>query len=144
MPREPRLRAGESAEHGASAQLERLDRSVGESVPQGPAVRRVPQDAGPTMEAVSQTGLAPAAEEGVDLPPELDDELNEGYDEELFAPSREPDLPVTDGVPFGPGADFIPRASEDDRSFMLRVARELEGSGIGGLEPYIRAIREGR
>lgn len=70
-------------------------------------------------------------------------DLNNGYDEALFGPTMRPSEPLTTGAPFGPGANFIPRPDEDDRSFTLRVADTLEASGSARLAPYIAKLRFG-
>jgi hypothetical protein len=136
MPRPgqtPPIRANEDAPHGASAALERMatDRGAPPPVPS--------PDAGPAATQPSGRAARGTPAEA----PTGEGELNEGFDEALFAPSGRPDEPITEGMPFGPGSSFRQQPDEDDRSFMLRVAADLEASGSSALSPFIRKIRRG-
>jgi len=67
-----------------------------------------------------------------------------GYDEALFGPTWRPEEPITHGAPFGPGRSFVILPYEDERSFVLRVADQLEHSDQGGaLGRYIAKLRAG-
>lgn len=121
-------RAPADAEHGATAELQR----VAGAIPARPAPQ--PQ--------ARQVSAQPPSE-----PVQLTDDLNDGYDAVLFGPSQRPDEPITEGAPFGPGSNFVPRPFEDDRAFMLRVADEIERSPGGqtpSLAAYTEDIRRGR
>ncbi len=125
MPRPgqtPPIRAGAEAPHGTSAGLARLASSVPDQPPLGPPGS--PENEGPAGGPVQ--------------------ELNDGYDEVIMSPTSRPDEPITAGAPFGPGPNFVRLPSEDDRTFMLRVADELSTSDAPSLGPYIAKIREGR
>ncbi len=61
-----------------------------------------------------------------------------------MAPSSRPEEPITAGAPFGSGPNYVRLSSEDERTFMLRVAEDLEASGTPGLGDYVAKIREGR
>lgn len=117
MPRPGQIvpRAPEGSEHGATAALQRLAGAV-----------RVPRETRA-------------------LPVEIEDDLNDGYDEALFAGSARPDEPITAGAPFGPGPLALRRSLETDRAYMLRIADILERSSVSReLAAYIEAIRAGR
>lgn len=90
-------------------------------------------------------GGSSSAGRGPDVPPAEDPnaDLNDGYDDALFGPTMRPTEPLTHGAPFGPGANFVPRPDEDNRSFSLRVADELEATGSAALAPYIAKLRFG-
>lgn len=79
------------------------------------------------------------------LPPEdqADVDLNDGYDEALFAPSKRPNEPVTAGVGFGPGINYRQSDTEDDRTFMLRVADDLDRTGSASTKRLVSKIRNG-
>lgn len=56
--------------------------------------------------------------------PEVGDDL----DAEFLGPTRYPNRPITNGAPFGPGADFVAMPDESDQQFLGRVAeRMLQG-----------------
>lgn len=56
--------------------------------------------------------------------PEVGDDL----DAEFLGPTRYPNRPLTNGAPFGPGADFVALPNESDQQFLGRVAeRMLQG-----------------
>jgi hypothetical protein len=58
-------------------------------------------------------------------PPEVADAANEF----LFArPTDHPEVPVTNGLPFGDGASYVQYANEDERSMRERVANTLAAS----------------
>lgn len=44
------------------------------------------------------------------------------FDGVLFSGTDHPDEPVTHGMPFGPGADFLDGQKEGDAAFLRRVA----------------------
>lgn len=116
------MRAPEDAPFGTGAELRRLAGTVRERPPR---VRPVPT-------------RGPAVAER----PEQD--LNDGYDEKLFAPTERPDEPITAGAPFGPGPTFVPLPQETTRSFAIRVAQMLEESPqADALRPYIERLRAG-
>lgn len=124
MPRPEQIipSAGEGAPHGADAELMRLAGAVPEPDP-APA-----EDADlfvPSRSGVAEEDFADLTFEEAPAPLE---ELNPGFDELLFGATQRPDEPLEAGLPFGPGPSFTPRPAEDDRSFMLRVARELRSS----------------
>ena len=47
----------------------------------------------------------------------------------LYGPTHRPSTPITQGAPFGPGADFVPRPFEDERDYTHRVARRVIEAG---------------
>jgi len=121
-------RAPADAEHGSTAQLQR----VAGAIPARPAAEAQPR----------QAGTQPPSE-----PTQLTNDLNDGYDAVLFGPSQRPDEPITEGAPFGPGSNFVPSPFEDDRAFMLRVADEIErspGGQVPSLAAYVEDVRRGR
>ncbi len=126
MPRPEQVipRADSTADHGSDAQLKRLAAAVAtKATTPGPG---------------SGGGASPAAAQAQQA------DLNDGYDTALFAPTDRPNEPVTAGVPFGPGSNFVPQPFEDDRTFMLRVASDLKASpGARDLGPYIAKIEQG-
>jgi hypothetical protein len=128
-------RAGAEAEHGATAALQRLAAAV--------PTRAAPSQTGPGA-VLSPAPGRPGPTEQIEPAP-LENDLNDGYDRALFGPSQRPDEPITTGVPFGPGANYRPKPFEDDRSFVLRVADELENSpDATALASYIADLRAGR
>jgi hypothetical protein len=91
--------------------LQRIQQAVPGSLQQQPAARRqLPQPQLPQP------------------PPQPQGELNGGYDAVLFGPTDRPHEPLTAGMPFGAGPSFVPRPTEDDRTFLMRVAGELLAS----------------
>lgn len=78
--------------------------------------------------------------------PQLDPnvELNGGFDKALFGSTARPDEAVTHGAPFGDGANWTPRPNEDDYTFLLRVADDLDASPMSkSLSTYTAKIRRG-
>jgi hypothetical protein len=72
-------------------------------------------------------------------------DISGGFDNLLFAPTDRPNEPITHGAPFGPGANFIPEPGEDDRTFMLRVAGQLQQQpSTPRVQQYIAAIQRGQ
>ncbi len=129
-PGEVTPRAGADAEHGATAQLQR----IAGAVPARTGGAELPPSVSNPSSPTGATQVRPAAEE-----------LNGGYDAALFAPTDRPDEPITDGMPFGAGSNWRPRPFEDDRAFMLRVADEIERSPEGTkLGAFVQDIRNGR
>lgn len=125
----PEPSAGADAGYGATAQLRRVDRA---GSPAG----------GAGAQAVRPNGRPPA--DVTDPEDDADTELNDGYDSALFAPTNRPDVPVTNGAPFGEGANYVPLPSEDDFTFMQRVANDLDsGPQSGQLREFISKIRLG-
>ncbi len=73
-----------------------------------------------------------------------DEDVSGGYDEALFSPTWRPEEPITHGASFGPGRSFVILPYEDERSFVLRVADQLEASDQGGaLSRYVAKLRAG-
>ncbi len=109
-----------------------------------PAPTRPPAGSPPGGFPDARAATAAQTEPATQQPAELPD-LNDGYDRVLFAPTDRPGEPITQGAPFGPGANWIPRPHEDDRSFLLRVASDLENTpgASGPLRAYIDKIRLG-
>lgn len=133
MPRpgEVTPRAAAGSDHGADAQLKRLATAVAVDATRGSGAQPQPPTPGPT--ASPQAAQAAAQD------------LNDGYDNALFAPTQRPTEPITSGAPFGTGPNFVPRPFEDDRSFALRVAGELEASpSARDLAPFIQKLKDGR
>lgn len=134
MPRPGQVvpRAAADAEHGSTAALQRL----------ASAVPRVAPAAAPEQVRPPAGSPSPPAPPGAG---QLTGDLNDGFDSALFGPTNRPNEPITEGAPFGPGSNYVRRPYEDDRSFMLRVAQELEaGPEAGPLAAYIEDIRKGR
>lgn len=128
MPRpgtvEPR--AGADAPHGSTAALQRMAQAIPITAEQAAAPPGRPADAAPD--------------------PEMDPnvELNGGFDRALFAPTARPDEPITQGAPFGEGANWVPSRNEDDFTFLLRVADDLDASPLANtLSTYTAKIRRG-
>ncbi len=48
---------------------------------------------------------------------------------EVFAPSDRPDVPVTEGMSFGPGANYSALPDESEDQFLNRVARRILSTG---------------
>lgn len=133
MPRPgttPPVRASADAEHGSSAELARLQLPAQQS------------DASLGGAEPSKGDIGP---EALGLPPEADPnaDINGGYDEALFQPSGRPNEPVFAGVAFGGGPNYRQSDSEDDRTFMLRVADDLERTGSPQTKRFIEKIRAG-
>lgn len=107
-------------------------------------LQRLAQSAPTTLEE-----SAPPAPQGESrdpsMPPPLAGDLNDGYDDYLFAETSRPAEPLTHGSPFGAGANFVPRPQETPRSFMLRVAGDLERAPGAGpeVQKLIARIRAG-
>lgn len=81
----------------------------------------------------------------IPTPPQFGGEMNEGYDQALFARTDRPNEPITHGAPFGAGASYVPMPAEDNYQFLNRVADELQSSpDAAALAPYITEIRRGR
>lgn len=138
MPRTPRPRAGEDAEHGTGAALERMAGTVRAS--SQPLDPRQP-DAGPVPEIDPEDALTDPNEPSPDEP---DVDLNGGLDEVLFGPTRRPDEPQTQGAPFGAGANFVALPWEDQNTFIARVAQSIEESpGGSALSAYTARMRRG-
>lgn len=128
MPRagEVTPKAAADAPFGSTAALQRMAQAVPITADQAARAPNTPADALPD--------------------PQMDPnvELNGGLDKVLFGPSARPNEPVTHGAPFGDGANFIPRPNEDDHTFMLRVADELDASPLSkSLSTYTAKIRRG-
>jgi hypothetical protein len=76
--------------------------------------------------------------------PDQEEDVSGGYDEALFSPSWRPEEPISHGASFGPGRSFVILPYENERSFQLRVADQLEASDQGGaLGRYIAKLRAG-
>jgi hypothetical protein len=122
-------RAPADAEFGSTAALQRLARTV----PAGAGAAERPGPGRPPTEPPD--------------PEDSDEDLNEGFDRALFAPTARPDEPLTAGMPFGDGPNWTPRPTEDDRSFLMRVAADLErdpaAASSAQLRTYIAKIRQG-
>lgn len=115
-PGEVVQRAPEGAEHGAGAALQRLQEAL-------PLAKGQQQAAPPQLQQPFPSAPPPAPP--TPEPPPISGDVSGGYDEQLFSQSHRPGEPITAGAPFGPGANFIPQAGEDDHTFMLRVADQL-------------------
>jgi hypothetical protein len=129
VARDKDIPAPEGAPFGTGAALERMSEVV-------PAQR---QRARPQVQPFVTRGPgspgAPLGEE---------EDVSGGYDEALFAPSHRPDEPLTQGAPFGPGADFTPYSYESDQEFMARVARELDTPDAPReVRDFVRRLRQG-
>lgn len=127
MPRPGTIepRAGADAPHGATADLQRLAKAA------------------PTRSAPSTPAPAPAARPTTVPSPETQlpgTDLNNGFDEYLFAPTARDAEPLTEGAPWGPGANFVPRRMETSRDFLNRVADEL--SVAPGAGPQVQRLVE--
>jgi hypothetical protein len=136
MPRPdqpPLPRAGEEAEFGATAWLQRLATAV--PAPSAPAPFEPPPS------ALAEPGLE-------DLGDEEDEQLadlNEGMDEVLFAPTDRPGEPLTEGMPFGPGSSFVPRPGESEEEFIERIATAIDASptATAGAKDWIKRHQAG-
>lgn len=60
---------------------------------------------------------------GVDFSPYFGSGDSEGYDDALFAPTDRPDVPLTEGMPFGAGGMFTAGAQMEQRDHMNQLAR---------------------
>jgi hypothetical protein len=120
-------RAPADAPFGAEARLQRLAQAAPTTLTEA-----TPPEPGPETRDPSQ-------------PPPLVGDLNDGFDDYLFAETSRPAEPLTHGSPFGAGANFVPRPAETPRSFMLRVAADLERAPGAGpeVQKLIARIRAG-
>lgn len=128
MPRagEVVAKAPAGADFGSTAALQRMQRAV--------------------PITAEQAGAPPGRPPDAALDPQMDPnvELNGGFDKALFASSSRPNEPVTHGAPFGDGANWVPQPNEDDYTFLLRVADDLDASPLAKtLSTYTAKIRRG-
>lgn len=77
---------------------------------------------------------------------EIDDEVDEfvpaGEEEEfIFGPTMRPEEPITQGAPFGAGADLPRLAIETEDQFATRVANMILGNQQAGRESKAWARR---
>src|SRR5687767_9493690 len=123
MPRPEQInpRAPQGSPHGATADIQRAVQA-GAPPPQeppGPPTGFPPLPPDPDEDAVAPTLPTPLS---------LQDDKT-GLDDLIFGPTDRPDEPITEGVPFGPGAVGIRGANETDRQFLMRVASTLNTPG---------------
>src|SRR5262245_6290659 len=116
MPRpgEVTSRQPSGSDYGSTAALQRLDTAVPNQPPQQ-------QPAGPMPPPPPQGG-----DVSVQMTPQPQGDVTGGFDSAMVPPTDNPAIPLTHGMPFGPGANFVPTPDEDDREFMLRVANTLQ------------------
>ncbi len=82
-------------------------------------------------------GANAVANAGIDAAEDMDQEVDEGFDEQdefqpadedeafLFSPTDRPDEPVTSGMSFGAGSDFSRFAHESNADMLNRVADSI-------------------
>jgi len=142
MPRAGTETPAPAAPQGADAGTGAALRRMAQAVPATP-----PPDATNPTGAQSTPPSSPGAGAGTSPVGDVaqPSDLNAGYDAALFGPTDRPGEPVTQGLPFGPGASYVPRPNEDDRTFLLRVADQLENTpgASGPLRQFIDKIRLG-
>lgn len=74
---------------------------------------------------ITETEVAPTG--GLAFAPDMGGEPDPDIDAVLFGPTDYPDRPITNGMSFGPGANFSPNPDETEDQFMHRIAiRALE------------------
>jgi len=129
------LRQPEGAPHGEGAALRRMAGTIPMGTP-GPGQ--------PVVEQAPAGRPQPVPVDGPGGQPDEEEDVTGGYDEAMFAPTDRADEPITHGAPFGPGASFVMLPYENERSFQVRVADQLESSNKApSLKAYIDKLRAG-
>ena len=66
--------------------------------------------------------------------------------QQILRPTDRPDEPITTGLPFGPGANFLRLPNETDDRYRSRIASSLAHAGFvtGAVVTFAQRLAEGR
>lgn len=127
MPSTPQVKRGpagpDQLPYGAATQ-------VNKALPTAPTQPKAP--------AGSAAQSAPTPQPASEMPMQGD---ITGVDEKLFSPTDRPDEPLTQGSPWGPGANYKKMPAESDEDFLTRVVETMATSEFSTPRTRMMAAR---